>query len=71
MANAPRSTRTEKVMYIAEHPELLGASNKIIVTALKGAGLVFPKTSPIDIRSKTLFDEARSVIARKYTKGGK
>jgi hypothetical protein len=58
----PKSTRTEKIMYIVKHPELLGVHRVKLAEALKDAGLVSTKTSSVDLGHNRLYDEARRII---------
>lgn len=59
----PVSSRTEKILYIVNHPELLSADKTELANALKKVGLVSYSTSPVDLQPKRLIDEAKKVIA--------
>ena len=65
MSNRHWSTRTQKVMWLVEHPELLTASAAEMKVAFVAAGLTAPSTYALDLGPKQLVKEAQRIIAER------
>lgn len=63
-----KSTRHEKVVWLADHPEFLNGTKVEIANALKSAGLVSFTTSPCDLGISRLVAEAELVRERREEK---